>query len=186
MTISDPTIAKQETASTAESMLLPSGSDPVRLIVCERSGRWAVGLRRELGDLHLPVQETRSVAECWDVLAGTPASLVVVELTAAVAGDLLGRMARLQRDFPLARVAMVADRSLADYEWLMRESGVVYFTCSPRRLGPLARLASRHLARAPAPPQSVTQRIWASLPWKEMVFRVPACPCMDHPSLTNP
>lgn len=148
------------------SALLPEGSEPARLIVCERSGRWAVGLRRELGAAEPRVHETRSVAECWEVLAASPASFVVVELTSAGAGELLRRMARLGRDFPLARVVVVADRCLASHEWLMREAGAIHFTCSPRQLGPVARMASRHLEQAPAPQRTVTQRIWASLPWK--------------------
>ena len=150
----------------AASPLIPEGSGPGRLIVCERLGRWAAGLRRELGGADVRPQETRGMADCWGVLAEAPASLAVVELTTAGAGELLGRMAWLPQDFPLARVAVVADRSLADCGWLMREAGAVYFTCSPRRLGPLARLACRHLAQAPAPQQTVEQRIWASLPWK--------------------
>ncbi len=138
-----------------------------KLILCERTGRWAVGLRRELGDVGVRVYETRSLAHCWEVLAESPAGFVVVELTRANIDGLLRRMARLQADFPRARVAVVADRALSDHEWLLREAGAVHFTCSPRRLGPLARLAVRHLEQVPVPPQTPTERIWASLPWKE-------------------
>ena len=52
----------------------------------------------------------------------------------------------------MARLAVVADRSLAGYEWLMREAGAVHFVCSPRQVGPLAQLACRHLAQVPPPP----------------------------------
>ena len=62
-------------------------------------------------------------------------------------------------------MAVVADRQWADYEWLMREAGAVHFVCSPRRVGPLAQLACRHLAQVPPPQQSLTERIWAALPW---------------------
>ena len=74
-------------------------------------------------------------------------------------------MARLPRDFPLARVAVVADRSLAPGEWLMREAGAVHFTTSPRRLGSLAAAVGRHLEQVPRPPQGLAERIWATLPW---------------------
>jgi hypothetical protein len=145
------------------SVLLPPGAGAARLIVCERSGRWAVALRRELADVR--VYETRSLVDCFGVLAEAPASFLIVELTGGSAAALLERMARLGRDFPLARMAVVADRSLAGYEWLMREAGAVHFVCSVRQSGPLARLALRHLAQAPAPPRSLTEQIWAGLPW---------------------
>jgi len=149
------------------SVLLPPAAAAARLIVCEHAGRWAVVLRRELAARRWEVRvyETRSLADCWEMLAEAPASFVIVELSAADVAALLRRMARLGRDFPLARVAVVADRSLAGYEWLMREAGAVHFVCSPRQAGPLARLAAGYLAQAPAPQRSLTQQIWAGLPW---------------------
>jgi hypothetical protein len=156
--------AKDEVTSRA--VLLPEGAQAARLIVCERTGRWAVALRRELAEAGVPVCETRSLADCWAALAEAPGSFVVAELTTANVVGLLARMARQQRDFPLARLAVVAERRLSLYEWFMREAGAVHFTCSPRQLGPLARLACRHLAQAPAPPQSLNERLWAALPWK--------------------
>ncbi len=156
----------EDAPRTCRSVLLPRRAAAAALIVCERSGGWAVGLRRALQGAEVRIRETRSVTECWEELAEAPGGFVVVELTSAAAGELLGRMVRLQRDLPLARLAVVADRSLAAYEWLMREAGAVHFTCSPRQLGPVARLARRHLAEAPVPPQTLTDQIWASLPWK--------------------
>ena len=150
--------------TTYGSAVLPTGATEARLIVCEHAGRWAVALRRELA-APVRVYETRSLADCWEMLAEAPASFVIVELSAADVAALLQRMARLGRDFPLARVAVVAERSLADYQWLMREAGAVHFICSPRQAGPLARLAAGHLAQAPAPQRSLTQQIWAGLPW---------------------
>lgn len=147
------------------SALLPAEAAAARLIVCEPSGRWAVALRRQSAATAPRVYETRSLADCWQMLAEAPASFVVVELSTGNAVALLQRMARLQRDFPLARVAVVADRALAGYEWLLREAGAVHFLCSPRQCGPLADLALRHLAQAPPPPRSLTDQIWAGLPW---------------------
>lgn len=139
-----------------------------RLIVCERRGDWAVALRRELGAAGPRVYETRSVAECWEMLAGRPASFVVAEWTRSSAQALLERMAWLERDFPRARVAVVAERSLAWSEWRVREAGAVHFTVSPRQMGPLASLAVRHVAAAPRPRLSLTERIWADLPWRRV------------------
>ena len=136
-----------------------------RLIVCERSGRWAVALRRELTQ-GVRVYETRSLADCCAMLAEAPASFIVVELAAGGEAALFGALDRLDRDFPLARLAVVADRLRADDGWAIREAGAVHFVCSPRRLGPLAGLACRHLAAAPLPPRDLAEQIWAGLPWR--------------------
>ncbi len=153
----------------SESASLAEKAVAARLIVCEQTGEWAVALRRELGPEAPRVQETRSIAECWEALCAAPASLIVVELTAARVEELLRRMVRLQRDFPLARVAVVAERGFSDYEWLLREAGAVHFICSPRQSGTMARLACRHLAQVPAPQRSLTQQIWANLPWVKRI-----------------
>jgi hypothetical protein len=142
-----------------------------RLIVCERTGRWATALRREFRS---PLIQTRSLSQCWNELSamgggfgmGFGMGFIVVELSQSNADDLLRRMGRLQRDFPLVKVAIVAPRSMADHQWLMREAGAVHFVCSTRRLGPLALLAKRHLASLPEAVQTPEQRIWDSLPWQ--------------------
>jgi hypothetical protein len=142
---------------------LPTTS-AAKLIVCERTGLWAVALRRELAEAGVRVWETRTLADCRDELIESPASFAVVELGANPAG-LLRLLARQPRQFPTARMAVVADRSRAGYEWLMREAGAVHFLCSPRQIAVLGRLACRHLAEVPPPQQSLAERIWTSLPW---------------------
>ncbi len=148
------------------TVLLPAAAKRPRLIVCERDGHWAVALRRTLAPQWGRILQTRSLPECWTELATRPASFVVVELTNENTDGLLDRLVRLQHQFPLARAVVVADRRLAEYEWLMREAGAVHFECSPRRSDIVARLAARHLAHAPVPAQSATQRLWAGLPWR--------------------
>jgi hypothetical protein len=137
-----------------------------RLIVCERSGQWAVALRRELNDSGVRLYETRCLPDCWQALAEAPASFLVIELTAQNIEPLLACLARMPREFPSARAAVAADRTTRAYEWLVREAGAVHFVCSPRCLAPLAAVALRHLADVPAPQQTMVERIWASLPWK--------------------
>jgi hypothetical protein len=139
-------------------------SAAAKLIVCERSGRWAVALRRELADAGVRVWETRTLADCRDELVANPASFALVELGPS-AGGLLRFLAAQPRQFPAARLAVVASRSQAGYEWLMREAGAVHFLSSPRQVAVLARLACRHLAEVPPPQQSLADRIWAGLPW---------------------
>lgn len=145
-------------------LLLPDGAQPARLIVCERSGSWALALRREL-TAGFRIRPTRSLAETWETLEQAPASFLVLELTAGLAEALLARLLRLDREYPLARAAVVADRGLSAYEWLLRQAGAVHFACSPRRLAPLAAVARRHLAAAPQPDRDAVERIWSGLPW---------------------
>jgi hypothetical protein len=136
-----------------------------RLIVCEGGGAWSAALRVELAETSVRVWECRKLPEAWEAMAQTPAAFVIVEAARENLDDLLQRMASFSRDFPQGRIAVVADRSLAGYEWLLREAGAVHFLTSPRRLAPLAGLVVRHLASVPPPVQSLAERIWASLPW---------------------
>ena len=135
------------------------------VIVCERTGQWAAALRRELTTAGVHLAETRSLKEAWESLATAPASMLIIELTAGNVDSLLRRMAWLARDFPRARLAIVASRRLSEYQWLLREAGAVHFLCSPRRIGSLAELAMRHMAAVPMPQQTLVERIWDSLPW---------------------
>jgi hypothetical protein len=136
------------------------------LIVCERTGRWAVALRRELAGMGIRVWETRLLDDAWSELAQSPASFLVLELENAHALEpLLHGLMQSARSFPRARVAIAAERSMAAYEWLLREAWAVHFIDSTRQMGPLATLACRHLAQVPPPQQSISERIWAALPW---------------------
>lgn len=148
------------------AVLLPEGSRPARLVVCEISGQWAAALRRALGAGAPRVIEVRSLDDCLEVLRARPASFVVAELTRANPGPLVDALARIERECPLARVAVVAGRALGACEWLVREAGAVHFEVSPRRLGPLAETVRRHLAQAPRPALGLAGRIWARLPWR--------------------
>jgi hypothetical protein len=146
----------------------PAAVAPARWVICERSGAWAVGLRREAaeaGSQDLRLYETRSLADAWAVLDQSPASFLVAELTDANGDSLAERVADMERRFPHARVTVVCERSLAQYEWLVREAGAVWFAVSPRDLKPIVALARRHLQRAPRPPRDLAQQVWSSLPW---------------------
>lgn len=162
---SQPSTMPSGSGSPGEAPWAPGGAGHARWIVCEKTGRWATALRQEPKARGTRLWETRSLAECFDMLQRWGASFVVAELTSANCDALLDRLARLPRDHPLCRVAVVADRSLAQYEGLAREAGAVWFVVSPRELGPLAATAQRHLRLAPSEPRKLAERIWASLPW---------------------
>lgn len=135
-----------------------------RLIVCERTGRWAVGLRRELGT-HPRVYETRSLADCWVELAASPASFLLLEATEANVEMLVSRLTELRCGFALSGAMVCGERDMACYEWLLREAGAIHAVFSPRELAPAARVAARHLAAVPEPPVPLRERVWGRLPW---------------------
>ncbi len=137
------------------------------VIVCERRGIWAAGLRRHL-PREIRVYETRTPADCRCELAARPASLVAVELLQTNVTGTLDLLALVARTFPLARAVAVAERGWEPYEWLLREAGAIHFTTSPRQSDALARLAVRHAARVPLPRTTLVAQIWDSLPWQEM------------------
>jgi hypothetical protein len=139
---------------------------PAKFIVCESDSSWAVGLRREAGTWPIRIHETRSLEECRQLLDADPASFLVVELTRAGWEGLSGFLARTGRDYPWARLAVVAPRELAAAEWLFREAGAVHFVTSPRQLAGLIRTARRHREAVPRPRLSLAAEIWAGLPWK--------------------
>ena len=142
-----------------------SPPSPARLIVCERSGLWSTSLRSELAETGVRIWECRNLPEAWEALSQTPAAFVIAEAAHDNVDDLLRRMIWLSRDFPQARIAVVTQRNMAGFQWLLREAGAVHFLTSPRRLASLAGLVVRHLANVPLPSQTMLDRIWASLPW---------------------
>ncbi len=136
-----------------------------RLVVCERTGKWAVAIARHLAADADDIHQTRSLEECWEALAKWPASLAVLELIAANVEPLVRRLADLDRRFPAARAIVVAARSLAAYENLAREAGAIHFETSPRRLDAVAAIWRRHRDAAPRRTMNTPPRILAGLPW---------------------
>src|SRR4029453_16307909 len=96
-----------------------------RLIVCEKSGRWAVAFRRALGDETRQMIEVRSVLACETMLAHHPASIIAVEITAANLDPLVVAVPGWLRDFPHCRVMALAAADLASAETLLREAGAI-------------------------------------------------------------
>jgi hypothetical protein len=140
------------------------------VIICERKGTWAAGLRRYL-PRELRLRETRSLADCLHELDESPASVVVVEFSEALLERALDLLGEVGRRFPSALVVAVAPRGWEPYEGLLREAGAVHFTTSPRDGDVLARIAVRHAALIPAPGTTFAARIWDSLPWPEAATR---------------
>ena len=91
-------------------------SSAAGLIVCEATGSWSAALRRELAETGVHLRECRRLAEAWQALAQTPAAFVIAEADPENLEELLRRMAWFSRDFPHARIAVVASRGMARFQ----------------------------------------------------------------------
>lgn len=141
------------------------------LIFCERSGQWAAAWRiacrrRRGGASHADVRltETRSADECLENIIAAPAAFVLLELTAANCDRALDLLFEISTRRGVA-AAVAAERSMKDYEWLVREMGAVHFLVSPRELPALVGMAERFARRMPAPEMELEESVWANLPW---------------------
>ena len=136
-----------------------------RLIVCEKTNRWAMALRAALGRSPLQVVETRGLTACDAALAEAPASLVAIEITAANLEPAVDFVVQAGRRFPRALfVALVAEET-ADSERLMQEAGAVDVIGSVLNAPRVARVARRHFALAPPQELDVHELVRQRMPW---------------------
>ena len=135
------------------------------LILCERTGRWAVAFRRALGGRCTAVKESRSLAACAAHLVEQPASVVAVEVTAANLERVLAAVPAWQRRHPQCRFVALLAEELAAAEELLREAGAVDVLHRAREVPQAAKLVVRHLDAAPADDVPLEQAIVSRLPW---------------------
>ena len=109
--------------------------------------------------------ETRSPAECREVLARHRGAFVVAELFPPVLEPTLDLLFHIRTEIREAASAVVAQRTLWPYEWLIRELGAQALVVSPLEFETLHGLAERHLVKSAAGYVDVRQRIWENLPW---------------------
>lgn len=121
-------------------------TDQPQLIVCEKGNRWAVALRWVLTEQGVRVFETRTWPAALDAVRAGQSGLVAVELRAGNLADVVRGIVRVREQFSDVSVLVLADRAMAECEWIMREAGAVHFVASPRNLMPVARLVGRILA----------------------------------------
>jgi hypothetical protein len=142
----------------------------MQLIICETKGDWAAELSRRL-PAGMSLVETRSLDELWERLNNAPAATVALQFTALQAEAILAAVVRLDRDYPHTTAIILADRSLAGWEHVVREAGAVHFIASPRQVDEVVALLQRRsqfaAADVPASDEtpSLEERILASLPW---------------------
>jgi len=138
-----------------------------KIIVCEKSPRFAVALRSSGGQT-LPLIEIRGLTQCEHALAEAPASLAAIEITAANLTSALPFISRIARHFPRARWVAMIRPELAQAASLLREAGALDVLSSTLEAPRLARLARRHLALIPAADESLAEWIGGQMPWSTL------------------
>jgi hypothetical protein len=138
-----------------------------KFLVCEESNGWTVALRWGLAQDQPQLVVSQDLDDCWQKLAVAPASFLALELNETNLESIVERLQDIRSRFPLARAAVMCDRSMATCEWLVREAGAVHVAVSVRDMSTVIRLAARHLAQVLPPVVGVRQRVWDRLPWQE-------------------
>lgn len=136
-----------------------------RILVCEKTGRWAASLRCMPQLASISIRETRMLAECSDRLRENPASVVVVETVTDKVPVFCRWLEQQTGRFPNMRSVIVGwplDRAA---ESVLRTAGADHVVGSVVELNRLERWIARHIALAPSNRSSVRQWTWARLPW---------------------
>lgn len=118
------------------------------VVVCERRGRYAARLRRELAvrGMHVRVSETRSSKDCLTALCGRRYSAVAVEMmpNPIAALDLIEKVRAFDSSL---LVTAVLDRASQWLEPHAREFGAAYCAIDPFEMDLLVELILRHMQR---------------------------------------
>ena len=109
--------------------------------------------------------QTRTLAQCRRALEEFPASFLVVEATIGATQALLEWLVGVDRKFPAAAVWLVSNSNSNDWQWVLHEAGGLGLSTSMREAETIVEVALRHLDRIPETPMSITDRVWAELPW---------------------
>lgn len=137
-----------------------------RCLVFERTGAWAMALRRELADTGTRLVETRTWDQFIAELAAAPASVACLESVGLRPDEWVRRLARLHDDFPFSRVVMFAEGGACEDELVWRDLGVVEVVRSRRDLAATCLIVRRHV-RSAAADESMRARLFRRLPWAD-------------------
>ena len=137
-----------------------------RLIVCEKSNRWAAALRKALAGNPPAIVETRSLAHADAALKECPSSLVAVETTAANLETVVDFVERSARMYSQAEFIGLVRNEARAAEHLLREAGAIDVLASLIEIDRLVRLVRRQFALVPAAESLTMQELVAErLPW---------------------
>lgn len=136
-----------------------------RIIVCEKTGRWAASLRCMPQLASVSIWETRMLSECAARLRESPASVLVVETVGDNLSDLCRWMVKQTDRFADMRSVIVFSPPGRPAEAVLRTAGAHHVVGNVVELNRLAHWIARHVAQAPSNRASVRQWTWARLPW---------------------
>ncbi len=136
-----------------------------RVIVCEKSGKWAAALSVLVPLPRSVICETRSLGECRVRLQESPASLIVVETTAENWLDVCRWLPLQTGQYAHMRAVIVAEPALRTAECLLRTAGAHHLVDSLEGLGGLSRWIAGHIDQAPRRRQSARHWTWSRMPW---------------------
>ncbi|MCH5373170.1 MAG: hypothetical protein JJ992_04295 [Planctomycetes bacterium] len=136
-----------------------------RLIICEKSGKWAFALGEIVASPPPEICETRSLAEARARLQESPASVLAMECSAENWLDLCRWLPRQIRDFSRARVVVMADPDMRSVECVLRTAGAHQVVFSLVSLLGMARWIARHFEQVPQPEESDREWTWGRMPW---------------------
>ena len=134
-----------------------------RLILCEKTGQWAARLRSVMPVKRKWTLETRSLLQLGEALRDNPASLAIVEITAANLQPALQAIGDWRDRFRSSQFVVATERGREDFAWAAREAGAIGAVI-PRQLETVARIWRRHAEHFPPKEDEPLQPIWDRLP----------------------
>jgi hypothetical protein len=134
-----------------------------RLIVCEKSGRWAAAVKAALPEVR-PC-EVRSLTQCQRELDASPHSIAAVETTAENLEFIVGWLGQSSSRHPDVRFVALLSPGLAAAEALLREAGAVEVLASVSEAPILARMAARQSRLVPSQAGSFRELVAERLPF---------------------
>lgn len=145
-------------------------SDPAtaaQLVVCEKTGKWASALRRELGRQFADrLFETRLLEHCIDQLTAFPRSVVALEQTWNNYDSVFSLLDRIAWSFPMARAIVLDTTRDLQLSRMDQVAGAIHVTTSRLNLRHAARLIGRHLDRFQSK-SSQFEEMLRRLPWRD-------------------
>ncbi len=164
--------------NTRQGVLCANPTQPPRILVCEKHGKWArrlLGWQSRAASSHnIAIRQVRVLNACLAELEAAPASLLVVDVTPANLAEVLKLTQKIDHCFPCALWIAVTEQEggmhpegVSLLKEITREAGAVYFGSLPDDVVAIASIAQRHVAQVPQSKESLATQVWQALPWQE-------------------
>lgn len=136
-----------------------------KVIIYEKSGRWAAALRGVWPGWQRSLVETRSLPDLWRELSAAPSSLLLLEATTVNGLSVAKCVSDVQRTFPAAQMAVLVERALCEIVWPLRELGAIHAVVATRNVAQLVPLIEQQLKLHEVPGSVPVREILDQLPW---------------------